>query len=221
MLDHLIDAADGDATEIVALVPDGLEDWLADQSETTATWLRATGFNASPGTHCLLPGPGGEIAPLPEVAVTLPAATPSAPMVDQQAALPPPTPEPIAAGTSVSLAPPQAIESLRVIGEIANLYLLAEGSEGLVLIDQHAAHERVMFEKVLKEAQAKDGTAQGLLMPLTVDFSASDAQVLRANLEKLQELGFAIEAFGGNSFILTAVPAHFPQDNLEAVLADV
>ena len=124
-------------------------------------------------------------------------------------------------GTSVSAATRDQIRGLNVIGSIADLYLVAEGASGIVLIDQHAAHERVMFEKFLKEAKAMDGMGQGLLIPITLDFSAADADVLRRNLEAMTKLGFALEEFGGNSYIVSAVPAHFPQENIAGLMRDM
>jgi DNA mismatch repair protein MutL len=125
------------------------------------------------------------------------------------------------ATTSITAADPDELPRLRVIGAITDLYLLAEGSTGLVLIDQHAAHERVMFERILQQAQSKDGTGQGLLIPITIDLSAADANALRENLDAMASLGFAIEDFGGNSFIVSAVPAHFPQENVAGMLRDI
>ena len=124
-------------------------------------------------------------------------------------------------GTSISSATREAIKGLRVLGAISDLFLVAEGKEGMVLIDQHAAHERILFEKVLQQARSKDGIRQGLLIPITIEFSGADARILRDNLEGLGKLGFEIEDFGGNTFIINSVPAHFPQVNLSAILRDI
>jgi len=103
---------------------------------------------------------------------------------------------------------------MRVIGDLASSFLLAEGPDGLVLIDQHAAHERVMFEQLMSRAEARDGESQGMLIPVTLDLTATEATLLRRHLATLQGLGFGIEEFGGNSFMVTSVPPHFPQDNV-------
>jgi len=153
------------------------------------------------------------ISPSPVPSMPGPSSAPAYPD-----ALPPP---PMPASTSISAADPDELLRLRVIGAITDLYLLAEGSTGLVLIDQHAAHERVMFERILQQAQSKDGTGQGLLIPITIDLSAADANALRENLDAMASLGFAIEDFGGNSFIISAVPAHFPQENVAGMLHDI
>jgi DNA mismatch repair protein MutL len=126
-----------------------------------------------------------------------------------------------AAGTSLSAANRDEIGQLKVLGALSDLFLVAEGPRGMVLIDQHAAHERVMYEKFLAQARAKDGTGQGLLMPITLEFSAADANSLRKNVDQLRALGFDIDDFGGNTFIVAAVPAHFPQENVGGTLRDI
>ncbi len=124
-------------------------------------------------------------------------------------------------GTSISAAGRDAIRAMRVIGCLSDLYLLAEGPDGLVLIDQHAAHERVLFEKILHAARSRDGNRQGLLIPVTMEFSNADAAVLRKHHDRLNRLGFEIDDFGGSTFVINAVPAHFPQTNLTGMLHDI
>jgi len=111
--------------------------------------------------------------------------------------------------------------SLRVVGVLRDLYLLAEGQNGLVLIDQHAAHERILFEKLLQLARDKDGTRQPLLLPVTVEMTPSEASDLGKHLDHFDQLGFSIESFGGNTFLVTALPAHFPHTDVAALLRDV
>ncbi len=124
-------------------------------------------------------------------------------------------------GTSVSAVCNNNLLNLRILGAIGNLFILAEGHDGLVLIDQHAAHERIMFEKVLNQMKQKDGIGQGLLIPITLDFSNADANIIVDNLGQLVKLGFEIENFGNNTFIISAIPAHFPQDNISGLLMDI
>lgn len=129
---------------------------------------------------------------------------------------PPPVREP-----SVSAANPNDMTQLRIIGSLADTFIVAEGRDGLVIIDQHAAHERVMFEQVLERARQKDGATQGLLIPLTLDLSVSDAAVLRDHITNLCGLGFDIEPFGGTTFLVAGVPPHFPQENVGTMLRDI
>jgi DNA mismatch repair protein MutL len=96
---------------------------------------------------------------------------------------------------------------LHVIGCIAQLYLVAESPEGLVLIDQHAAHERVLFEQMLKRMALQDPASQQLLFPITLDFLPREADFLLAQVETLQQAGVGITRFGPSSFLVDALPA--------------
>ncbi len=96
---------------------------------------------------------------------------------------------------------------LRVIGQLDNAYIIAEGPDGLYLIDQHAAHERVLFERVQNQRRQKEIETQGLLEPMTLEVSPRQAAVLRARYEDLAEFGFSIEPFGDRTFLVRAVPA--------------
>ncbi len=147
-----------------------------------------------------------------------PATTPAAP-----AEIPPivEADERRAAGTAVSAATQNEIIGLRILGTLGRAYVLAESRDGLVLIDQHAAHERVMFERFLRQARETDGASQQLLIPVTMEVSAADARVLRKYNDELSKLGFEIENFGGNTFIVAAIPPHFPQENIVGILRDI
>jgi DNA mismatch repair protein MutL len=96
---------------------------------------------------------------------------------------------------------------LRVFGCVANLYLVAESPEGLVLIDQHAAHERVLFEQMLKRMALQNPAAQQLLFPVTLDFLPREADFVIAQIDTLQQAGVGITRFGPASFLVDALPA--------------
>ena len=96
---------------------------------------------------------------------------------------------------------------LRVVGCVANLYIIAESPEGLVLIDQHAAHERVLFEQMLRRMALQDPASQQLLFPVTLDFLPREADFLLAQLEPLQKAGVGITRFGPSTFLVDALPA--------------
>jgi DNA mismatch repair protein MutL len=96
---------------------------------------------------------------------------------------------------------------LRVVGCVANLYLVAESPEGLVLIDQHAAHERVLFEEMLRRMALQDPAAQQLLFPVTLELPPREADFLLAQLETLQQAGVGITRFGPSTFLVDALPA--------------
>jgi DNA mismatch repair protein MutL len=107
---------------------------------------------------------------------------------------------------------------LHVIGCVAQLYLVAESPEGLVLIDQHAAHERVLFEQMLKRMALQDPASQQLLFPTTIEFLPREADFLLAQLETLQQAGVGITRFGPSSFLVDALPAMVkPRDVAEFI----
>jgi len=94
---------------------------------------------------------------------------------------------------------------LRLVGQIAAAYLVAEGPDGLYLIDQHAAHERVLFERFM-DNKGSSIVSQTLLQPVTVEFSAAEARLIEDQLPTLVELGFRVESFGLNTFLIRAIP---------------
>jgi len=102
---------------------------------------------------------------------------------------------------------PSGLPVLRVLGQLANTYIIAEGPDGLYLIDQHAAHERVLFEKILAQWAQKGVEIQSLLEPLTIELSLKQEELLRAKGEMLAQFGFTIEPFGDRTYLLRAVPA--------------
>jgi len=109
------------------------------------------------------------------------------------------------AQTSQGNLPVEGVPLLRAIGQIANAYLVAEGPDGLYLIDQHAAHERILFERFLSQTE-QQVPSQSLLQPATVEFSSNHASLISQQLPILSKLGFNIEEFGRNTFIIRSVP---------------
>jgi len=113
---------------------------------------------------------------------------------------------------------------LRLIGQVATTYLIAEGPDGLYLIDQHAAHERVLFEKFLR---AREDTihAQALLEAERVEFPPATSELLEEKLPLLNQLGFEVESFGMNTFVVRAIPSLLgdiaPGDALRSVVEDL
>jgi DNA mismatch repair protein MutL len=101
----------------------------------------------------------------------------------------------------------------RIIGVLHRLYILLESTEGLVLMDQHAAHERVNFEKMRRAMELGGVPSQRLLMPLTLQVSPRDADILRRHQETLGRLGIDIEPFGPNIFKVEALPTFLKTDD--------
>jgi len=98
------------------------------------------------------------------------------------------------------------IPLLRLVGQVGNAYLIAEGPDGLYLIDQHAAHERILFEKMMA---GKESTlpSQTLLDPAMLHLPPQSAQLLEENIPVLAKLGFQIETFGPDTFRIRAIPS--------------
>src|SRR5262249_15562153 len=96
---------------------------------------------------------------------------------------------------------------LRVVGVIGKLYVVLESDRGLVLLDQHAAHERILFEQMLKRLEESGSAAsQRLLLPETIEVSPRDAHFLRQNLGTLTRLGVGLSEFGERTFLLDGLP---------------
>ncbi|MDB6022364.1 MAG: mutL, partial [Pedosphaera sp.] len=96
---------------------------------------------------------------------------------------------------------------LRLVGVIGRLYVVLESDRGLVLLDQHAAHERILFEQMLSRLEQQgSAAAQRLLLPETVELSVRDAHFLREQLPMLTRLGVGLSEFGERTFLLDALP---------------
>jgi len=109
---------------------------------------------------------------------------------------------------------------LRVVGQVGATYIVAEGPEGLYLIDQHAAHERVLYEQMTSR-QEGGVVSQALLEPEAADLSPEVAGLVEAHLEMLGRLGFDLEPFGGNAFLVRALPAMLAHALPAELLAEV
>jgi DNA mismatch repair protein MutL len=107
---------------------------------------------------------------------------------------------------------------LRVIGQVASNYIIAEGPDGLYVIDQHAAHERILYEQI-KEQKASQGIqVQGLLEPFTLEVTPKQDEMLKSGSIQLSEFGFTIEPFGERTYLVRAMPAVLKDGNwLEAL----
>jgi DNA mismatch repair protein MutL len=117
-----------------------------------------------------------------------------------------------------------SVPLLRLIGQIGATYLVAEGPDGLYLVDQHAAHERILFEKLMAQHDQKRIPSQSLLTPATVTLPHASAGLLASQLPVLAHFGFAVEEFGPDTFQVRAMPALFagsdPVAALRAVIED-
>lgn len=111
--------------------------------------------------------------------------------------------------------------SMMPIAQIAKSYILAENQEGLVLIDQHAAHERVRYEELMNEFEKASPQKQQLLLPTTIELSTLECEILATNKEVFEKLGFEIELFGKNTFIIHSVPSAISGENMDQIILNV
>ncbi|MGL5830696.1 MAG: DNA mismatch repair endonuclease MutL [Candidatus Altimarinota bacterium] len=107
---------------------------------------------------------------------------------------------------------------LEVIGQMNNSFILCRKGGDLVIVDQHAAHERIRYEKLMGEAENDEKVIQPLLTPINIEVSVSDQAILNSNKAVLDEIGLQLEHFGGNTFAIQAVPAFAIKSNPENLL---
>ena len=128
---------------------------------------------------------------------------------------------PRAAGVPASAPMPLRLPLLRVLGQVGGTYIVAEGPDGIYLIDQHAAHERVLYERVRAQVEQGSPAMQGLVEPLVVELSPERSALLEAGREGLEALGFQVEPFGGSAYMLRAVPSLLAGRDYVTVLDDL
>jgi len=109
----------------------------------------------------------------------------------------------------------------RLLGVLDKLYVLLESDEGLVLMDQHAAHERVLFEEMKRRMETEGVPSQQLLSPIMVDLPPRDFDLIEKNIEVLNKLGLAAEPFGGSTLKIDSLPTFLKSDDPEAFLQEV
>jgi DNA mismatch repair protein MutL len=115
---------------------------------------------------------------------------------------------------------PRTLPILRVIGQVSATYIAAEGPVGLYLIDQHAAHERILYERFMEEHTKQGIIAQYALAAQSIHLPPSEAQLVEANLDTLRAVGFDLEGFGPNTFVIRSIPALLAdQSPLDAIIA--
>jgi DNA mismatch repair protein MutL len=109
----------------------------------------------------------------------------------------------------------------RVVGRIGETYVVLETEDGFVLMEPRAAHERVLFEKYMAAVRGHAVQKQGLLEPETIQLLPADAQAVRDALRSLQELGFGVSEFGGDTFIVDALPVYVQEGPAESLLVEI
>ena len=122
-------------------------------------------------------------------------------------------------------AKPRTLPILRVIGQVGATYIVAEGPSGVYLIDQHAAHERILYEQFMEEHARHEPVTQFTLTAQTINLPPTEARLVEENLDVLQGVGFTLEPFGPNTFVIRSVPAlladEAPIEVLGGIIADL
>lgn len=114
-----------------------------------------------------------------------------------------------------------ALRSVKVIGQARNMYIVAQCDDGVLIIDQHVAHERVLFDRMLETEQERGVVIQKLIVPTTLSLSARELSVVAKRLDQLRKAGFELEAFGGDTYVMRGAPANLKPADAEPVLRDM
>jgi DNA mismatch repair protein MutL len=115
----------------------------------------------------------------------------------------------------------EMLEGFQVLGQLDRTYIIASSLRGLLIIDQHVAHERVLYEKLTVLRQRQPVPVQHLLTPLVFHLDRRAATLLGEHLQEIQNMGFLLEPFGSDSVVLRGVPAWLGQRNVEALVRDL
>jgi len=126
-----------------------------------------------------------------------------APLEPEQPATGIPAPNPL----------PDSPNEFKILGVLGKLYILMENTEGLVLVDQHAAHERILFEKLRRQMESEGVPTQRLLIPITVGVTPKDYDWILTNAQTLEKMGFALEPFGNSTLKIDGIPQFFRTDD--------
>ncbi len=156
------------------------------------------------------PAADGKPASLPPADPIDPAGPPIAPM--------PPPGKPT---RQTPLWKPRFFADLTLIGQYMGTYIICESDHGLMLIDQHAAHERIVFEQLKRRSDGRRPPAQRLLLPETIDLGFHEARILERLAPELDHYGLEIEPFGGNTFVVKALPTLLDSGNIAALVTQL
>ncbi|BCU81990.1 DNA mismatch repair protein MutL [Polycladomyces abyssicola] len=105
--------------------------------------------------------------------------------------------------------------------QVHGTYIVAQSEDGFYLIDQHAAHERIYYERFLRRMKETDPEQQPLLVPMTVECTLSEAETIRSKLDDLRALGLEVEPFGGTTFLVRSHPRWFPEGQEESIIREI
>ncbi|HEY0550125.1 MAG TPA: DNA mismatch repair endonuclease MutL [Verrucomicrobiae bacterium] len=176
-------------------------EWL--QAKRPSLLVEAESASSAPALPGFMPSPLPPAIPEPvPLALSFQRVPPAVPIPESKLPM---------AGLSVAARGPQPASPLlsvplRIVGVIGRLYVVLESDRGLVLLDQHAAHERILFEQMLTRLERNEITSQRLLLPETIELGARDATFVRNVLPTLTRLGVGLSEFGERTFLLDALP---------------
>jgi DNA mismatch repair protein MutL len=111
--------------------------------------------------------------------------------------------------------------AVHALAQYRNCYIVARDDRGLLLVDQHVAHERVLFEKLMRSGARGEASRQSLLFPVTVELPPAEELVLRESIDELERIGLAVEGFGGKTVVVREVPADCPAEEAPRLIAEV
>lgn len=116
---------------------------------------------------------------------------------------------------------PRTLPMLRVVGQVGAMYIVAEGPAGMYLVDQHAAHERILYEQYMARFSSQEIAVQQALSGQTITFSPSEAGLVLDKLDSLKVVGFDMEPFGNNTFVIRSIPAILADKDPVTVISGV
>ena len=204
------------------------------ETQTTPTENETDEPQVIPSPRHPLPVEPMTIMPVPDISkvtkpvFSIPESTPLPETTPETRAI---LPEPIEREAQSPCAEPQtarseftaddSFERLNILGQYKGRYLLAQNESGLVLFSIRAARERILFEKMITQIKNSDAASQLLLLPVTIDLSPADTRLVNKYIDKIKAVGFEVDPFGGNTFVIAAVPAAFPDENIIGVFYDI
>ncbi len=147
--------------------------------------------------------------------------TPASLPLRPAASTPPPVSAPPSTIQPAAATPASAPSAFKILGVLGKLYVLLENESGLVLVDQHAAHERILFEEMRRRMEQQGVPTQRLLLPLTIEVSPKDAAWLADHAGMLARAGLGLEPFGENTFKLDALPTFLRADDPAQLLREI
>ena len=169
--------------------------------------------------------PLSRVAPVstaaPAPVIERPLASEHAPAVAAPAPAPVPPLPPTAVPTSSAPSAVPSSADFKILGVLGRLYVLMENAQGLVLVDQHAAHERILFEEMCRRMETQGVPTQRLLLPLTLEVAPRDGDWIEAHLDVLARAGLGLEPFGANTFKLDALPTFLRANDPMQLIRDI